>query len=527
MNNIIKKIAFLLSIVALVVVAGCKDERDPEVKELKVSRLFSPTSLELIVVQQTSIRLNWRPVKNAQTYTIEFFESANLNFTGTPVRTVTGVTSLQLPLTVRGFAGDTDYAVRIKAIGPDIGESKWTSGLFKTGTEQIFLPVNPDELFATRVTLKWPAGETATHIMLTPGNINRTVTAAEVTAGAAIITGLTGETTYTARLMNGTKIRGTITFTTLIDLGGAIAVYPKDDLNAAILAAPAGSTLALFPGAYNAYKGDITVNKSITVKGFYPTNRPVINIRFILASGATDLIFENLEMVGTYPESATKLLQAFLFDAGTYTVNSLTIKGSIIREYNQALVYGGTGVVRLNTLNIDNNVMSNIVNDGGDFIDFRTGFVANLNVTNSTFNRVAAMPRDFIRLDNSSANFPGQTSNVVINRCTFFQVSNTRRILYVRFVSNASTVSNTIFAGADASYTGYFSNQAATTQPVCSRNNYWNAPSFLGGVTSGKFDISGTHTTLNPGFVNPEAGNFKVTNETLILNGIGDPRWLN
>jgi hypothetical protein len=139
---------------------------------------------------------------------------------------------------------------------------------------------------------------------------------------------------------------------------------------------------------------------------------------------------------------------------------------------------------------------------------------------------VAALPRDFIRLDNSSGNFPGSLSTVLINRCTFYQVSNSRRILYVRFLDNAITVSNTIFAGADATYTGYYSNQPNTSQPVCSNNNYFNAPSFLGGVTNGKFDISGTHRTLNPGFVNAEGGNFKVTNEDLIIYSIGDPRWL-
>jgi hypothetical protein len=527
MNRLIKSFIILSSIFAVLFTAGCKDELVDEITELRLSRLFSPTDISVRVVNQTSVILSWKAVKHAESYTIEFFRNGTSDFSGTPERTVSDILFDQLPITIPGFSGETAYSFRVKAVGDDINDSKWVSATFTTGAEQILFPVDPDDITANSVIIRWPAGEAATHITLTPGDINQNLTESELAEGAVSITGLQGETSYTAKLMNGTSTRGTISFTTLIDIGGAIPVHPEDDLSVVVANAQSGDVLVLYPGDYTVYKGDIPISKSITIQGLYPHNKPTIYNRFVFSAGVANATFMDLEMIGDVDADPPKLPQAFFFDPGTYTVNSVTISGCNIKNYNQALIYGGSAIVKVETLTIHNCIISNIVNDGGDFIDFRTGHVASLNITNSTFNRVAAAPRDFVRLDNSSGNFPGSVSNVVIDRCTFYQVSNSRRILYVRFFENTSTVSNTIFAGADETYTGYFTNQSTTIQPVCSKNNYYNAPAFLSSAVSGaKFDISGTHTTLNPGFVNAEGGNFTVTNQDLIFNGIGDPRWL-
>lgn len=45
-----------------------------------------------------------------------------------------------------------------------------------------------------------------------------------------MITGLTGETAYTATLLNGAKKRGVVTFTTGIDIGTGILVKPEDNI---------------------------------------------------------------------------------------------------------------------------------------------------------------------------------------------------------------------------------------------------------------------------------------------------------
>ncbi len=517
MKRIIKNILVFIGIFTLIFTA-CK-EVDPVVENLKFSRVFSPTDFTARIRNKTTAEFSWTLRSDAESYVIEISED-NLQFAKI-VKTV-AVNPDQIPYSI-ALDGETNYSARVKGINSSTGDSKWSTTTFTTEAENILLPVAPNDIKATSVTLKWPAGSEVTHFLIVPGNTQRPITAAEKAAGVATITGLTGETSYTVSLFKDTKKRGEVSFKTLIDIGNATAVYPADNLKDVIAAAKPGDVLVLFPGEYLQYAGDINIDKSITIKGLLPYNKPIINVRFTLGSGVTDFYLKDIEMDGTYGDIPTILVQAILCNSGTYTINSVKMEGCLIRDYNQALIYGGSAVLKIQSLIIDNCVMQNIVNDGGDFIDFRTGYVANLSITTSTFNKVAAFPRDFIRLDNSSANFPGSTSNILIDRCTFYNVSNSRRILYVRFVNNASIVKNSIFAGPDG-YTGYYSNQAGTTNPECSKNNYFNAVAFYTG--SLKLDVSGTYTTLNPGFTNVATGNLKVTNQTLIDNAIGDPRWL-
>jgi hypothetical protein len=46
-----------------------------------------------------------------------------------------------------------------------------------------------------------------------------------------------------------------------------------------------------------------------------------------------------------------------------------------------------------------------------------------------------------------------------------------------------------------------------------------------GSATSGAKYDTGTFTTLNPGFTDPASGNFRISELTLIANGVGDVRW--
>lgn len=548
----ILKIVFVMALTALISVS-CEDNLPEEFTSFNPERLFSPTGLDVRVVQNTAARLNWTPVKNAVSYRVEFFENETLDFSGTPVRVVSEVKAEQLPLTITGFAGETGYSVRVQAIGTDIDPSKWISAVFRTLPEQILFPINPEELHPTQVTLKWPAGEIATAIIIMPGNISRPVTTQEVQLGIAVITGLQGETSYTARLMNGNKTRGTIAFTTPIDLGGATPVYPTDNLADVVGAAAPGTVIALFPGEYTAFMGDIIIDKSITIRGVRPHNKPVIFNRFLLRPGATDvnIAFIDLEMVGDrFTPADSPLpgqLQAFQFDAGTHTVNNFLVSGLIVKNYFRSFIATGSApIVRVNTLTIENSVVTDIFCSGGDFIDFRIAHISNLNIRNSTFNQVATGmrpphattgPRVFIRLDaDGGGRWPGLTTRILIENTTIYNVSHNpatpttagTRLLDLRFVPNESIIRNSLFAGASADYTAHFSERTETAHPSFSNNNYFNAPRFLAGVTTGspKYDNTPSRTTLNPGFVNAAAGNFTVTNEDLIFRRVGDPRWL-
>jgi hypothetical protein len=527
MKNKIKNTGLIIMAVFSLLFTGCEDKIDPIVEELQFDRVFSPLDLTVRIRNKTTAEITWNLKKDADSYVVEFSEDS-LQF-GSIVKSIE-VAPNEVPISV-ALDGQTLYSVRVKGVSnASLDDSKWTATAFRTEAENIFYPIDPLDIKATSVTLKWPAGSEVTHFIINPGNVNRPITSEEIAAGVATITGLTGETTYNVKMFKGTKQRGEATFTTLLDIGDAIAVYPEDDLNAAVMAADAGAVLVLFPGDYKVYTGSIVINKSISIKGFYPFNKPIVHVEFVLEDGVQEVEIRDLEMDGKYfnTETSADDMLSYVFRHNTTGVDygSLNVVGCNIYDYRKSIFSGASSIVStVASISMDNCVVTNVLTESADCIDFRGGYVASLSLTNSTFNNCAPA-RDFIRLDDTSGTYPGLVTNVVIDHCTLHKVSNSdsRRILYVRFVENTLKVTNTIIAET----MGYYTNQSRSAQPECSINNYFNAPGFMPGgteVSGAKFDESGNFTQLDPGFVDAANGNFTVTNQTLIDNNVGDPRW--
>ncbi|HMJ70420.1 MAG TPA: DUF4957 domain-containing protein [Cyclobacteriaceae bacterium] len=522
MKNKILYIALLVGTLSFGFFA-CEDKIDPIVEELELQRVLSPTGLTARVRNLTTIELTWITRADADHYVVEFSED-NLEFK-TIIHSAT-VTAEQIPYQ-RAFDGETLYSARVKGVSADgVADSKWMAVSITTAQENIFLPLQDADIAATEATVRWPANSDVSHLVITPGNTERTITDSEKTAGAATVTGLTGETDYVVQLKKGTKHRGAVGFRTLIDLGNAIAVHPEDDLNAIVAAAQPGDAFVLFPGDYTVFIGNIVLNKAISLKGLYPNNKPKIHVQFSVEAGATEVELRDLDIDG----DAT-LTDALRFNSAAVTYSALTISGCNIHDFARSLLAGNVAST-VTAISIDNSVFTDILTSGGDFIDFRNTYVAGLTITNSTFDNCAP-GRDFIRMD-AAAGFTGtgKTANVSIDRCTLYGVSNnvtsTRRILYVRFVNNVLSVKNTLIAGS----TGFYINQAATTQPTFLNNNYFNAQRFYDAafeapaIANLKIDNSGTHSTLDPGFTDAANGNFKLSDQTLKDKTIGDPRWL-
>lgn len=517
-KNTIYAMAFAL--ILLIGFSGCKDDIMDEVSQLKVDRAFSPTDLTANVVNKTDIRLSWKAVHNAKSYTIEVFETPD--FSGTPVKSIKDITFLQVPYTVTGLGGDTQYAIRVKAVGVEVADSKWITASLKTDAEQILQAVNPVKLTATSAAINWPAGQMATSITINPGNITRPVTAAEVALGEANITGLAGETLYTARLMNGTKVRGTITFTTLLDLGGATSVSPTEDLATLMTNATAGTVFALLPGTYN-INADITVSKSISLKGAKPSDKPIIKGAVIRIKGNAGLGLKDLVLDGTGSLNGN---QTLIYDeASDNAYGNLTVENCEIKNYVKGMMYVNLKTL-IESVTYSGNIISNIECNGGDFIDFRNGIAKTVNFTNNTVYS-SVLARDAFRMDPAGGtNFPTVTSVITISNNTFNGVANgaANRLLYIRLGKHEIYFSKNIVANSG----GIFTNQASTLIVAANftANNYFNAPTYLAGsaTANAKYD-TGSSTSLNPGFTNVAAGNFTISDVTLKANGIGAAIW--
>src|SRR5690554_1104479 len=514
--KIIKQIvAAVLTVCTIAFSTGCSDEA-VEITNIDYDRIFSPTELEAVVLNRTNVRLRWTHNTTAESYTIELFANDSLSFAGSPAVTREGVTGTQIPYVIEGLDGETRYSARVKAVGSTVDDSKWTGVFFRTAAEHLLLPFEDGDIAATSVLFRWPAGQQVTEIILTPGSLVHNVTPAEVAAGTALIEGLTGETTYTARVMNGEKTRATVTFETLLDIGNATPVSPEDDFLAMLAEADDGDAFALFPGTY----GDATkfiINKQLEIKAVYPYDKPVLK-GYISMEGNSSLLLQSVVLDGAGLSDGN---QAIVFTTAGAEYGDITIENCEVRNHVKGFYYLNVAAL-VESITINNTLIHHVECVGGDLFDSRSGAIKALTISNSTIHN-SALARDMVRYDNSSGNFPGVESVIVINRNTFYNVCNgsSRRFLYIRFAVHQTTFTNNIIAATE----GIFSNQGATAVPAFGNNNYFQAPGFLpGGSTSSRF-FDDTGQQLDPEFENAAEGNFKVNNIDVIAKEMGDPRW--
>jgi hypothetical protein len=508
----------LSSIFLLLVFSSCENYNVEVVDELAVDRVFSPLGLKALVRNQTNVELNWTVDPAVDHYVVEF--SADDETFSTIFKTI-NVASAQLPITV-ALEGETTYSIRVKAVsGRGLEDSKWVVGKAKTLSEQIFMSIIDGDILSNEAKLRWIPNSNVTQINLVPGNISHVITAQEKISGIVNFTGLAAETAYTATLLNGTKVRGIRNFTTGVNTTNAIIVKPTDDLFQKITDAPSGSLLVLEPGNYTAQTGNITLAKSITLRGLRSFDKPLLNVTFSLASGTSNLSLIDLDLSGAGIINASVLTVT----GASSTYGDFLISGCKVHDYTRSLIAANATAAKINSFTVDNSIVTNVnTNIGADFIDFRNTYAANVTLKKSTFNNCSTS-RDFIRMDAATAlSGTGLTSTVLIDGCTIYgsTMIATNRILYVRFLNNLLTVRNTLFASTLALY----SNQAATATAAFSNNNYFNSANLnlASPVSPVKSDATGK--ALDPGFTSAATGDFTISNQTLKDNLVGDPRWI-
>lgn len=519
----------LAMVLVLGTAASCDSYNEAVLTDIGNTQAFSPFDVTAQVRNQTNVELDWMGRPDDDHYVVEF--SADDTTFATIFKTVE-VTPEDLPVTV-ALEGETLYSIRVKTVSKKgIADSKWTIGTVNTLSEQLFLPIQEADVASKEATVRWIAGSNVTQIVLTPGSITHVITDSERAAGVATITGLTPETMYQVDLFNNTKKRGATTLKTGIDIGNGTLIKATDDLLLAIENAADGAQLFLEPGNYivlGADKAPITeiiLKKSITISGLPGKEKPKLNYKITINSGALNVSLLSLNLDGTGIVNGSVV--TVLGTASNY--GDILLSGCEIRNYERALINGGNvSGSKVNSVTVENCLVERVnTTEGSDFIDFRATYVASISIKNSTFNTCSAK-RDFVRVDAAGLSGTGLKTNVLIEGCTLYNVSNStvaagaagKRILYLRFVSNSSAVRNTIIAGTAAVY----NNNIATELPIFADNNYFEAVNFKdSAIKDNRIDIGAT--TLNPGFANAATGDFTISNQSLKDKKIGDPRWI-
>ena len=504
---------------------SCDDAMD-EITSIVLNRDFAPIGLEAKSATENSITLEWTKSHDNVTYTIELFADDSLTFEGTASNTYTDIEATKLKIS--GLVYDTKYSARVMTIDNDDPNrnSKWSNVFFRTSAQQIFETPTENDIADRSVIMTWPAGEAATTVRVyVDDNLvkEQPVTADEVNEGKVVVTGLEPETAYTIRLYNGEKQRGSKDITTIADLNGATLVHEGDDLRTLIEAANDGDVFALYGGTHIIPDSDtegkassVKVTKSITIKGIYPTNVPVIKGRFEIYDGASLDISQ--VVIDGIDNSTTD--QAFNFKTADATYPRLRVENAEIKNFGKGVYYLNVAAT-VQELTFYNCLIHDIVCDGGDMFDCRKGRIDALNFQQCTiYNSCAA--RDFIRMDDASAR--GGTPSITVDHCTIDGCANGgKRLLYVRYVGNVINWTNNIVTNTGA----VWSNQSKTGVPQFQNNVYFNCAKLNIADVEGKTNMFADEAgkEANPQYKDAANGDFTVGNESVSKLGVGDPRW--
>lgn len=512
--------------ILLFAAAACDDDRE-ELTSVEYDRLFAPTGLEFRV-NQVDVTASWAclSASEATSYAIQIFiNDTTMTFEGTPTAEYTTATRSCL---MEDLTGATTYSFRVKAIG-ETRESNWAVGTFKTATEQILESVAAADIGGTYVTLRWPAGEEAQNIVLTPttdvsaNTVDYTITTEDIANGYAYIEGLSPETEYTAVMYRASgSIRGQRTFTTTIDTGSMTVIRggTSEELIAAIEADNGEGIFLLEATTYDLSSYEL--DKSITIAG-NPATPATLCVSFKIASSVESLSLSNLILNGSAGGTAQGNVVELTSAAGT--LNTLTLSGCEVTGYSNNFIYntnGGTyGKIVVNNCYVHDTCPS-----GGDGFDFRGGTLSSLNVTNTTF---ANGFRTFLRCQATVS------GNITFDHCTFYNVcinnnSNNHGLFRITDAGSSTfTVQYCIFYGIGFDgATGNMGVWARTgsnmevSREVYSYNYWYNSPNLWGGrYTSDE----GVATEADPGFEDAENGDLTPTQEDIVYYGVGDPRW--
>lgn len=525
---------------AIAALTACGDQSD-EITEYTLRRNLSPINLEAKNVQETSASIQWTTSAKATSYNLRIYADDNLSYSTEKelAKEIKGITPDQIPVYVDGLFFDTEYSVYVQAItdNDDSRTSTWNGAYFKTSAKQFLKNPQPSDISDRSVTVKWETEDDFEVSTIVIGDITHEITPEEKEVGQAVVEGLTPETSYTIFLYYNGKQCGKRDFTTIADLEGAILVREGDDLKGIIENAEENDVIALYGGTYelnandDGKTGNVKVSKTITIKGIYPTDQPIIKGRFELNDGA-GLTLSQVKING---EDNATTDQMFNYKTAGVTYGALDIQNCEI--YGQA---DCKGLLYLNVastveaITFNNCIVHGIECNGGDFIDSRAGYPKKIALTNSTFYTVASV-RDFIRVDDASANFPGSTVEIVVDHCTLYNVgagnssgAANYRLFYARFQSNKITFTNNVVVGT--TYKRGFTNQKTTDpEPMLQNNYYFNCENLTSAgagndATITWYDENGIID--NPKFKDAANADFTLDADAAANKGkAGDPRW--
>lgn len=518
--------------------AACKKAEGPDMNYY----IPAPQNLSLNTTK-TSLHATWEYTGNENSGFLAQVAS-DANFT-----TILKTDTLGPSVTSADFVNlgyFSEAYVRVRALSSNIVlHSTFTTATIRP--ESILKAILKSELTATSAMLRWniPSSGTLTSVLIVD-NLKKTereiqLSAQNISAQSLLIDGLESAGNYTAVIFAGEDRKGVLVFNA-VDLNATISIEGNtvtyETLQLAVDAAASGSIINVGGAKYDFSSAALeTVNitgKSLTIRAKPgSTSVPEITMKNFWLKGA----ISSLKLSGLKINSTSKAnVNATNSDYNKHIIGISYVSGNInITVENCDLVGAESGLIfsqsataanlpdgPLNpasiSLTVDNCLLHDFGNAGGDFIDFRSGTIGNIAYKKNTFWNGA---RAFIRIDNTAAILTGST--ITIENSTFYNFCSGGIFLRnaatqgAAFVLNNNIIMNKVSNNANSIGTG------ATLKLTNNNISGSNLTNITAGVSSG-FNI-GT-IGLDPGFTEVTKGNFTVGNTTVKAAGLGDPRWL-
>ena len=544
MKKILSRIA--LALVLVFTAAGCVQDLPVLQEDLNLTRCLVPTGLTARVSNGQDVQFNWSKSKGATLFVLEVYndeEKTNLfeSFNVTPE---------ELPYTVRFDADKTFYA-RVKAIDETgvLQDSKWAD--FEKAIQTTAVKSNMFLEFVAKTSesvtvqweavdkelerIEWAAGETVE---------KRNLTADEIAAGQAVITGLKPATSYTVSIWFKSANRGEVVALTDPDLEGFTQVADLASLQSAFAAKAPKIYIKLDGAPYELGMFDITAGVEVVGEQGVDGSRPVINGEFHIADGYDGgaIKFETVELNGK-KEAYGFPLQLKNGGAEDKTVASIVFKNCNITGYSKGLMYEWGKKLFTERLAWDGCVIWDVnksFENGGDGIDLRNASdIKSLEVINNT---VYNGFRTFIRLD--AAVIIGALkveNNTLMNVSYNAGNANTNNsgLMGIKCVPTSATFKHNLVMNMPDGC-GLTRKAAANLTPselgmVYSNNHFYNVGATFFSETDAADQnnrVSQAEALAGGGSIlsadpcyNAKGGVFNLTNAELISAKVGAPQW--
>ena len=519
-----------------------------EITELSLTRCLEPLNLDYTISDGDSVIFSWDLVTGSDKFALQIAKDscAFTDKDGKLYASVVKDTSISADQVPCGVQLDPDqtYYFRVQAQVSDNSKefSKWSVFVDSIATYAVRSNLNPKVTgrTATSLTLSWDQDPEVTHIFYTPRDGEQArynLTADDIKAGSATVSGLTASTNYTVGLYFQSANRGELSLYTMPAFDDTEAVVSDlAGLQAAFADKAPKVKLTMDGSPYELGQVDLLGDMEIYGEEAADGTRPVILGEVHINTTALDHFYsEGVEWNGNEYEFGFPIQIKNGGGLSDVQIGSITYKNSTITGYSKGLIYEWGQSFNLKTYTVDGCTISNILTGSGDGFDLRsTNGTTTVDVINFLNSTIYNSFRSFIRLDeavvlNTGFNF---RNNTLMGLCTTVEGTGNRGIFAfqtesakgkIRIEDNVflNMTEFSTFIGANAA------NLAAADMTIAGNYFYNVAETFFNDKCSESAAIAGGGSVLgsDPCF-NSEGLIFNITNSNVLSAGAGDPRWL-